>query len=71
MGNKETIEQTEKYVTKTYGRYPVAFVKGSGVRLTDADGKEYLDFLAGLAVCNLGYRISFISGLRPSLPSCW
>ncbi len=55
MGNKETIEQTEKYVTKTYGRYPVAFVKGAGARLTDADGEEYLDFLAGIAVCNLGH----------------
>ncbi len=55
MGNKETIEKTGKYVVNTYGRYPVAFVKGRGVRLTDADGKEYLDFLSGLAVCNLGH----------------
>jgi len=55
MGNKETIEMTGKYVATTYTRYPVAFVKGAGARLTDADGKEYLDFVAGLAVCNLGH----------------
>ncbi|VAW37585.1 Acetylornithine aminotransferase [hydrothermal vent metagenome] len=55
MGNKEIIEMTGKYVAATYGRYPVAFVKGKGARLTDADGKEYLDFVAGLAVCNLGH----------------
>ena len=40
---------------KTYGRYPIVPVKGEGCRLWDADGKEYLDFLAGVAVNNLGH----------------
>ena len=40
---------------KTYGRYPVVPVKGEGCRLWDADGKEYLDFLGGVAVNNLGH----------------
>jgi acetylornithine/N-succinyldiaminopimelate aminotransferase len=40
---------------KTYGRYPLVPVRGEGSRLWDADGKEYLDFLAGVAVNNLGH----------------
>ncbi len=39
----------------TYGRLPVAFVKGEGVYLEDSNGKRYFDALAGLAVCGLGH----------------
>jgi acetylornithine/N-succinyldiaminopimelate aminotransferase len=39
----------------TYVRYPVEFVSGSGCRLRDSDGNEYLDFLAGISVCNTGH----------------
>lgn len=39
----------------TYGRFPVAIVSGAGRRVCDADGREYLDFTSGLAVCNLGH----------------
>ncbi len=39
----------------TYARYPVEFVSGSGCVLRDADGAEYLDLLAGVAVCNVGH----------------
>lgn len=39
----------------TYSRFPAAMVRGEGCRLWDADGKEYLDFLAGIAVCSLGH----------------
>ena len=55
MKTEEIIEKTEKYVASTYGRYPLALVKGKGARVWDADGKEYLDFVSGLAVCNLGH----------------
>ncbi|WP_456437015.1 acetylornithine/succinylornithine family transaminase [Desulfurobacterium sp.] len=51
----DTIEMTEKYVMKTYNRYPVSFVRGRGCYLYDENGKEYLDMLAGIAVCNLGH----------------
>ncbi len=45
-----------EHVMQTYaGRYRVAFVHGEGTRLWDADGKEYLDFLSGLAVTSLGH----------------
>jgi len=49
------IEQSSKYLCNTYNRYPVVFSKGKGCKLWDVDGKEYLDFVAGLAVCNLGH----------------
>ncbi|MGH2866502.1 MAG: aspartate aminotransferase family protein [Solirubrobacteraceae bacterium] len=39
----------------TYVRHPVQFVRGSGVRLWDEDGHEYLDFLAGISVLNVGH----------------
>jgi len=38
-----------------YGRQPVAFVRGSGTRLWDTDGNEYLDFVAGIAVMSVGH----------------
>jgi predicted acetylornithine/succinylornithine family transaminase len=45
-----------EHVMQTYaGRYDVAFVRGEGTRLWDSEGKEYLDFLAGIAVASLGH----------------
>ncbi len=55
MNSEQWIEKSDKYIMKTYGRYPIVPVKGEGCRLWDADGKEYLDFLAGVAVNNLGH----------------
>jgi acetylornithine aminotransferase len=40
---------------KTYGRQPLVLVRGQGCRVWDETGAEYLDFVAGLAVCNLGH----------------
>jgi acetylornithine/N-succinyldiaminopimelate aminotransferase len=45
----------DKYVQKTYGRYPLTIVKGEGCTLTDSTGKTYLDFVAGIATCILGH----------------
>jgi len=53
--SSEWIERAEQSVMKTYGRYPVVMQRGAGCRLWDVDGKEYLDFLAGVAVNNLGH----------------
>lgn len=55
MNQKDYIEQGEKYILKTYNRYPVVLEKGEGVYLYDAEGKRYLDFGAGIAVFALGY----------------
>lgn len=54
-GNKELKERADKVFIGTYARYPAAMVKGDGCRLIDADGREYLDFLSGIAVCALGH----------------
>ncbi len=49
------IARADQVIMKTYGRYPIVPVRGEGCRVWDADGKEYLDFLAGVAVNNLGH----------------
>ena len=51
--NERNLE--DKYVMHTFGRSPVEFVRGEGMHLYDIDGNEYLDFLAGIAVCCLGH----------------
>jgi len=53
--NQEIIALTGKYIATTYTRYPIALVRGEGCRVWDADGKAYLDFVAGIAVCALGH----------------
>ena len=45
----------EAHVMRTYARQPAAFVRGEGATLYDADGEAYLDFLAGISVCNTGH----------------
>jgi acetylornithine aminotransferase len=42
-------------VMNTYGRFPIAIARGEGCRLWDTEGKEYLDFVAGIATCTLGH----------------
>jgi len=49
------IDRADRVVMNTYGRQPLVLVRGEGCRLWDAQGQEYLDFVAGLAVCNLGH----------------
>ena len=50
------IEKAEEVILHTYNRYPVVFDRGEGVHLYDVDGREYLDFAAGIAVQSLGYN---------------
>src|SRR5690554_3859808 len=49
------MEMTDAHVMRTYSRFPLALVRGEGCRVWDAEGREYLDFVAGIAVCALGY----------------
>jgi len=51
----ELIERAEQVIASTYKRFPVVFSKGSGATLFDTDGRSYTDFVAGIAVCNLGH----------------
>jgi predicted acetylornithine/succinylornithine family transaminase len=45
----------ERHLMRTYRRAPVEFVRGEGALLWDAEGREYLDFLAGISVCSVGH----------------
>ena len=45
----------EQYVMHSYGRFPVAIDRGEGATLWDVDGKEYIDFTAGIGVASLGH----------------
>lgn len=51
----EIMQQADQVIAKTYKRFPVVLSKGSGCTLTDAEGRSYTDFVAGIAVCNLGH----------------
>ncbi len=63
--NQELIKLTNKYVAKNYGRYPIGLVRGKGMVVWDASGKKYIDFVAGLAVDNLGHcPPSVVSAIR-------
>ena len=55
MNTKEIMELCERYLMRNVGRIPLAPVKGEGARLWDADGREYLDFVSGIAVNSLGH----------------
>jgi acetylornithine/N-succinyldiaminopimelate aminotransferase len=51
----ETRKLFEEFVVPNYGRYELVLIRGRGSRVWDADGKEYLDFGAGIAVSTLGH----------------
>ena len=55
MKSSDVIARAEEHLLHTYNRYQIVFDHGDGVRLYDTDGKEYLDFCAGIAVYALGY----------------
>lgn len=56
MDTNKLIETAEEKLIHTYNRYQIVLEKGDGVRLYDTDGREYLDFGAGIAVFALGYN---------------
>ena len=55
MTMQQYIEDAEKALLHTYNRYQIVLDKGEGVHLYDLEGKEYLDFVSGIAVFALGY----------------
>lgn len=52
---KRLLEESDRYLMNTYSRFPVVFIKGRGCTLYSDDGREFLDFLAGIAVNVLGH----------------
>ncbi len=55
MTNDKTIETADRVIASTYSRFPIVLTEGKGCMLTDAQGRTYTDFVAGIAVCNLGH----------------
>jgi predicted acetylornithine/succinylornithine family transaminase len=55
MIEQEIKALADENIMQTYKRFPLVLVKGKGQKVWDASGKEYLDFVAGIAVCNLGH----------------
>ena len=53
--NQKIALLTKKHVAQTYGRYPIALIRGKGTKVWDKNGNQYLDFVSGLAVNNLGH----------------
>lgn len=51
----------DKVMFNTYNRFPIMLVRGEGCRVWDEDGKEYLDFVGGIAVCALGHSSPLVS----------
>jgi len=51
----ELMKRADQVMANTYQRFPVVFIKGNGTKLWDTEGRSYTDFVAGIAVCNLGH----------------
>ena len=57
----DSIERAERVIATTYGRFPIVLTQGEGCRLHDSEGRTYTDFVAGIAVCNLGHAHPAVS----------
>jgi acetylornithine/succinyldiaminopimelate/putrescine aminotransferase len=55
MEIKKLLEDSGHYLMNTYNRFPIVLSKGRGMKVWGADGKEYLDFVGGIAVNALGH----------------
>ncbi|MBI5418783.1 MAG: aspartate aminotransferase family protein [Deltaproteobacteria bacterium] len=61
MLSNDIVALTAKYQMRNYSRFPVVFVRGEGARLFDAEGREYLDLLGGIAVAIIGHAHPAVS----------
>jgi acetylornithine aminotransferase len=55
MNSKQIIAKADRVMAATYSRFPIVLTEGKGCTLRDAEGRIYTDFVAGIAVCNLGH----------------
>lgn len=55
LSMKDLISKTDQYIFHTYTRSPIVLTRGEGMKVWDSEGKEYLDFVSGLAVLNVGH----------------
>ncbi len=71
-GNAAWAERAKRALTPNYSQQPIALVRGAGVRVWDADGKEYLDFLGGVAVNALGHcHPALVRALEEQARTLW
>jgi acetylornithine aminotransferase len=59
MQNTQSL--ADRYMFQTYARFPITLIRGEGCRVWDEGGKEYLDFVGGLAVCALGHSSPLVT----------
>ena len=52
---EDIMARADEVIAKTYKRFPIVIIKGNGCNLWDTNGKQYTDFVSGIAVCNLGH----------------
>ena len=72
MTNKDIMTKGQEFVMNTYGRFPIAPVKGRGSYVWDANGKQYLDFISGIAVCGLGHcHPELVKVLKDQVDTLW
>jgi len=57
----KTMEMADKYMFHTYARFPLTLIRGEGCRVWDEEGKSYLDFVGGIAVCALGHSSPIVA----------
>lgn len=55
MDEQDLMQKSQNHICQTYNRFNLALARGSGCYLWDQDGRQYVDFVAGIAVCNLGH----------------
>ncbi len=55
MDTQDLMQESRAHICQTYNRFNLAILSGSGCNLWDQEGRQYLDFVAGIAVCNLGH----------------
>ncbi len=66
------IQTAEEVIAATYTRFPILLTKGQGCRVWDSEGKIYTDFVAGIAVCNLGHaHPALLSALTRQAETLW
>jgi acetylornithine/N-succinyldiaminopimelate aminotransferase len=72
MTSQELRHKADAVMMHTYNRFPVVLVKGKGCVVWDMEGRPYRDFIAGIAVCNLGHAHPVVSeALRTQAESLW
>lgn len=72
MRLQEIQQLTQEALIPNYARLPVAFIRGFGTRLWDTEGKEYLDFLTGIAVCGAGHcHPKLVAAIQHQAATLW